>query len=180
VPLEERAGITALNGRLYLSTGTGLLELDPESGEVQVLVSSRRRPAAQELDELWDASARLFARSDGHLGLHVTNHLFDFDPAGRMWSGVEALPGPIPYTRSLFFSGEGVFWLLGSGHHQVRQLLVYWSGKPTSELLLEKRHPLAFIKDPSTDQREASRAGTGRIPSRCISRSTSRKGSSSG
>ena len=140
IPMEGRARITALNGRLYLATGAGLLELEPESGAVQVLASSRRRPAVNELDSLWDSEARVFSRADDRLGVQAADRLFSFDPDGRAWSSVVAFGGDRPFERYVFCGSEGAEWLL-CGFSSRRYLVAFWNDRAGPELLLEQHNP---------------------------------------
>jgi hypothetical protein len=141
VPVEGQAKIIGLNARLYLTTEAGLLELDPKSNSVQVLVSSRRRPAENELDGAWSDSVPPFVRSDGQLGVRVANGLFSFDPRSRKWSGNVEFPKPSDRWIELF-SGEGVH-LLPIAPYRKRELIAYWNDQTRPELLLEQRNPRA-------------------------------------
>jgi hypothetical protein len=142
LPMEGLAKMVALNDALYVGTSASLLELKPDSGSVQVLASSRRRPVAEELDALWDPSAQIFARSDGQLGVQITNRLFSFNPATRKWSTVQTPGGPQLWSAYLFFSGDSVQWLL-SGFRPYRRLIALWNDRSQPELLLEQKEPRA-------------------------------------
>jgi len=148
VPVEGQARLIGLNGRLYVATEASLLELEPNSNSVKVLVSSRRRPVENELDSVWNDSVRLFIRSDGQLGVQATNRLFSFDPGSRKWSGKVELPESLSNKWVEQFSGEGVY-LLPNHPWLHRNLITFWNDQERPELLLEQSNPRAAKSAPA-------------------------------
>ncbi|MGN6554422.1 MAG: hypothetical protein ACTHLW_11965 [Verrucomicrobiota bacterium] len=144
-PLDSPAKITGLNGRLYLSTGgigilpagSSLLEFNPDSGAVEVLASSRRRPPVHELDTLWDGSARVFARADGLLGVFLKDRLFAYDPVGRKWSSRVGPAMENERDTAVYCTSAGVQWL-SHGLLARHRLVAMWNDKSSPELLLEQ------------------------------------------
>ena len=112
VPLGTGGRIYLLNGRLYLATQDSLLEVNADSAEVRILVSSRRQPAANEMDSLWTSRPRIvYPRSDGKLGVLVESNLFTLTPANGAWRKILYLPIKRPETIP-FFSPDGIQLLL--------------------------------------------------------------------
>jgi hypothetical protein len=66
LPPETTSTLTALDGHIYLLTTDRILELDPDSGSIQILASKRRRPPANVLDTLdWKGNPLILADSQG-------------------------------------------------------------------------------------------------------------------
>jgi hypothetical protein len=149
LPLESVTRMAVVNDSLYLGTDANLFELNPDTGSMQVLASSRRQPAVEELDAFWQASpqmymrppsSQIYPRADGQLGVQVTNRLFSFNPATRKWSTVQIPGAPDTYGGYLFISGDSAQWLTG-GYLPYRQLTAFWNDRFQVELLLEQKDP---------------------------------------
>jgi hypothetical protein len=69
------------------------------------LVSSRRQPAANQIDLLWTPEPRLYRRSDDRLGVLVENHCLDYDPATEHWT-----------ARQMPLTGTNKFWSLSADY----------------------------------------------------------------
>jgi hypothetical protein len=143
VPMESGAQITALNGRLYLATSDSFLEVNPDSAEVQILASSRRQPAANNLDLLWESHARVFHRPDKRLTVLTWTNLFTFTPASRTLNQAPSFPFDRQRCQMLpLFSGEGTQFLLNQNRQS--SLLAFWNDATSVELLLEEPPPKGF------------------------------------
>ena len=85
MPMEGATGLVWLGGQLFVGRGDGLLAMNLESGSVQVLVSSRRTPPANEIDPLWSGITRIFALADGRLGALAHDNFLVFDASAGRW-----------------------------------------------------------------------------------------------
>jgi len=136
--MENGAEIIALGNSLYLATSDALFEVKPDSGETQILASSRRQPAVHEVDTWWGPEAWVYGRPDGKLGILGTNALFTFTTATGKWDHKWALPETRFYRRALTSSGMGAElllmgmsrdYLMGLWGDAMESLLEHFSGK---------------------------------------------------
>ncbi len=140
VPMEGASSLVWLGGRLFVGRGDGLLAVNLESGNVQVLVSSRRTPPANEIDPLWSADTQIFALADGRLGALAHDDFLVFDSTGGQWS---IRPLPLRGTNGFFnltadyFSTAGAQRLL-TGPYARRYLVGFWNDGPAESLLMEE------------------------------------------
>ncbi|MFO1514101.1 MAG: CsgG/HfaB family protein [Verrucomicrobiota bacterium] len=140
VPMEGASSLVWLGGRLFVGRGDGLLAVNLESGNVQVLVSSRRTPPANEIDPLWSADTQIFALADGRLGALAHDDFLLFDSTGGQWS---IRPLPLKGTNGFFnltadyFSTAGAQRLL-TGPYARRYLVGFWNDGPAESLLMEE------------------------------------------
>ena len=151
VPMESGAQVFNLNGRLYLATSDSLLEVTPDSGAVQVLVSARRTPPANGMDSVWQSGSRLYRRGETTLGVIITNHFFSFETESRRW---KEYPFPAGRSRCLFvpfFSDAGVQVLLTGGVKK-RHVVGFWNDAAVTESLLEHNSQNGPFPDPKLDQ----------------------------
>ncbi|HWI56944.1 MAG TPA: hypothetical protein VNZ22_06945, partial [Bacillota bacterium] len=87
VPLQRGATITEIASRLYLASDDSLLVLAPESNTIQIVASSRRRPATNPLDEL-GSFHWVYSDADNTIGILAHNRLFRYSPEKRSCSEV--------------------------------------------------------------------------------------------
>lgn len=148
VPLDEAAQVVAVKGRIYLTTATALLEVEPETRAIQLLASSRRLPAVNNADSLWNVQARTYSRSDRKLGVLVSNRFLSLDPATRAWTEGPEVPKSDPFNNQVFsFSGGGAHAVFPATRWD-RFLLGYWHGMATLDSLLED-HKAALGESPN-------------------------------
>lgn len=139
VPMEGVSGLVWLDGRLFVGRNDGLLEADPESQKVTLLVSARRRPAANAIDPLWTPLTKIFPQADGRLGALAEGNFLVLDPATERW---EIRPLPLTGTNMFFnmfadyFSPGGALRLL-TGPFARRYLIGFWNDGPAESLLME-------------------------------------------
>jgi hypothetical protein len=140
VPMEGATSFVWRNGRLFVGRADGLLAVNPETAQAQVLVSSRRTPPANEIDPLWTPDTKIFPLADGQLGALVAGDYLKFDPAAERWS---ILPLPLKEKKAVYnmtadyFSPEGPQRLL-TGFHPRRYLIGFWNEAPAESLLMEE------------------------------------------
>ncbi len=153
IPLEGSSQLVWLKGDLFVARSDGLLRINPDSKEVQVLVSSRRQPSMNEIDPLWTASMWIYARTDEKLGVLSEEQCFCFDPAAGQW-GIRTLPltGTNNYFHywSSYTSAAGAQQLLTGGVPH-RYLVGYWNDNRPPESLLKEPSPF-IMKDPASEQ----------------------------
>jgi len=118
VPIEGGASLTVIGETLYLGSRDSLLAFDLSSRAVRVLASSRRRPAENALDELWQKGPHVFAWPDGWLGVQSRNEVFSYDPSHGAWSHYGLPPGNTWFGMRPTISNDGVDLLLSRFNHQ--------------------------------------------------------------
>ncbi len=140
VPMEGATGLVWLNGRLFVGRADGLLAVILESGNIQVLVSSRRTPPANEIDPLWSGITKIFALADGRLGALAQDNFLVFDASAGRWS-VRPLPlqgkNRILSSAANYFSTAGAQRLL-TGPNTRSYLVGFWNDGPAESLLMEE------------------------------------------
>jgi hypothetical protein len=81
-----------LGGRLFFISANNLLEYTPD-GSIQVLASSRRRPAVNLLDNLDNYNlGHLFLDSSGAIELYVGNEVYSLPSRSQDWRHEASLP----------------------------------------------------------------------------------------
>ena len=126
---------------MFIGRNDGLLALSPDSKKVELLVSSRRTPAVNEIDPLWTGSTRIFPQADGRLGALNDDHGFIFDPNTSAWK-LRALPltGTNRYfsMTAAYTAPGGAEWLL-TGPLDHRYLVGFGNDDgPAESLLMEE------------------------------------------
>lgn len=124
--------VLLLNGNLYVGTAEGLFDVDPHSANLQVLVSARRQPAANDLDSIWNANPQIFLR-DGKLTVFCDNNCFSFSPDTRSWAHVAPIPPVSGLTRALACDDATLFWM-GTAPH----IFASWNHATNVEFLLDR------------------------------------------
>jgi len=142
-PVEGGSQFVWLKGNLFASRSDGLLQINPDSKAVEILVSSRRQPAINDIDPLWTGQTRIFLLSDGRLGALSEDRCFSFDPVAKIWnSQVSPMAGTnnffSSWTRFTSASGAQRF-LTGPLAHWY--LLGYWHDGHAPESLLMETAP---------------------------------------
>ena len=138
-PLEGSTRLIWLNDRLLISRSDGLLSVQPNTKSVQLLVSTRRQPAVNAIDPLWDPGTLIYPQPDGRLGALTETHCFTFDPANEQWK-MRAMPFGTNRYPSLFaeFSSEAGSQRLLTGPVSHHYLVGFWNGdQPCESLLME-------------------------------------------
>jgi hypothetical protein len=132
------AQITEFHGRLYVSTPDSLLEVEPDSGAVQILASARRKPAANEMDSLMVDGSHEFFRAGERLFLEIGKRIFSYMPTNKTWQPLPELPSPMPkIVRKRYNSSAGAMLFTGFPVMPDR-LMGLWVDSPSPQLLLEK------------------------------------------
>ena len=111
VPMEGASQMVYIGNRLFIGMSDGLLEVQPETGQAKLLVSSRRKPAANEIDPLWEPAARLFALSNGFLGVISRNQCLTLHPGDGSWKMRNVPENLLPKAAS----GGGTWSTTGAG-----------------------------------------------------------------
>lgn len=109
VPMEGSSQMAWVKDRLYIARDDGLVALEPASGTVQVLASSRRQPPINQIDALWQSPAWIAARSQARLTVVTKSRCLDLEPASGQW---EIRPAP-PINCGILASGDGTVLQLG-------------------------------------------------------------------
>lgn len=136
VPIEGRAKIIESGGRIYLANPDAILELNPDTQAVQILASSRRRPAVNELDKIGGIGG-LSRQSDGKLVLFAGQHFFTFSPANDTWTEVLDLSNKTNwFLNDISISDKGLLYEETYFPRDTR-LFAWWNGESGSELLLD-------------------------------------------
>jgi hypothetical protein len=140
VPIERAVQLVVLSGRVYISTAVNLLELDPDSRNVRIIASSRRRPTENQLDSHWDQRLGVYARADGKLGAVIGGLASaDFDPVSSAWENFTDIPAyrsePSQWL-TLLFSPGGALELLSGSPSKPHRLLAFWNNYSTPATLL--------------------------------------------
>lgn len=139
IPMEGGAHITQAKGKLYLSRSDAIIEFDPDTLASQILASSRRRPAANPLDELGGYGTPALG-ANNTLIVSAQRRLFAYGPEQRAW---EEIPIPLA-TNTLRWSLK----LLPSVHETLAletgfacdsQLFAIHSTRPAIALALTHR-----------------------------------------
>jgi TolB-like protein len=137
VPIANGARILAVRDRILLATGESLLEYNPTNQAVQVLASSRRRPAENELDSLWSPQVRMFAWPDDLPGLQLANAVFVQVRDSRQWQRTE-LPLGRHNTRLVPVSSDQGLKLLVNEFGGHERIVAFRQHGRQQVLLLEK------------------------------------------
>jgi len=141
VPMEGSTKLVWQQNRLFIGRSDGLLAVLPDSKQVQLLVSARRTPPANDLDPLWTSRAQIYPQADGGLGVLAEDHCFTFDP-GSGNSLIRALP--LTGTNKYFsltadYVSVGGSQRLLTGPFDRRYLVGCWNnGRPVESLLMEE------------------------------------------
>jgi hypothetical protein len=151
VPLEGASQLVWARDRLLIGRNDGLLEVQQDSKQVRLLVSSRRQPAATEIDPLWASAVKLFPWSDGRLGMISGEHCLTLNGPGGQWT-VRSITNLIMnaaarcfYPGYRFASGNGAEWFL-TGPVPHRYLVGFWADDGPAESLLAE--PTGFGAGP--------------------------------
>jgi hypothetical protein len=140
-PLEGASQMVWAGGSLFIRREDGLIALQPDSKTVHVLVSTRRKPPANDIDSQWPSSTAIYPQPDGKLSALAGEKCFTFDPATEIWK-TRSLPPhgtnsgyPI---RSTYSSAGGSQWLL-RGPFSPQYLVGFWNNEgPIQSFLLQK------------------------------------------
>ena len=133
------AQVTEFHGKLYLSTSDSLLEVEPDSGAVQILASARRKPAANELDSLMVDNSHEFFRVDERLFLGIGNRIFSYTPTNKAWQPLPELPSRMSVFSRQYYSGAGaLLYVPGPGNVMPDRIFATWLDASSPQLLLEK------------------------------------------
>jgi hypothetical protein len=117
-----------------------LLELKPDLQSMDLVASSRRRPAKHELDSLWAIRQVQQGGLDGKLALVATNRLWLYDVGDGSLTGSPGLPSlAANYSPAVFSWSDG--WLLSlMGQSMMpRHLLAYSEGDTNFTSMLQQR-----------------------------------------
>jgi hypothetical protein len=132
VPIQRAGQVVVVSGHVFISTAENLLELDPETRNISLIASSRRRPPENQMDTNWDPRVGVYARADGKLGalFGTTLHSIDFDPANRAWENLTDTHIPRPDRThgqwlALFYSPVGALALLSGAPNVPHRLLEF-------------------------------------------------------
>jgi len=150
-PVGDSSQLVWLKGSLFVARSDGLLKVNPASQAVEVLASSRRQPALNEIDPLWTAGMQIYPRSDGELGALSKDYCFCFDPDTKRWN-IRTLPvaGTNNYFGLLaFFASPGGAQILLTGAVAHRYLVGYWSDSRPPESLLMEPSPFKMKDSPN-------------------------------
>lgn len=140
VPLEGGAQLLAVGDRVYLANATTILELNPATQGTRVLASARRQPSLNDLDVLLNSSPHLYARSDGNLGIMVSDHLFSWSLTSQILNAISVVPPGVGRAfKTPFFSPDAVMFRTEDFMRKT-QLIAFWNNEPGMELLLEGMH----------------------------------------
>ncbi len=139
-PITARVRLLALNDRLYVAMPDSLLEVSPDSGQVQILASSRRRPAVHKMDSLWRPDAFLCPAPDHQLGVYLDKELYTLSPSSVSWERIASLRTVrgkplVSWGWARPFVSEAGFLLLGAADRD--RLFALWNGEKELEPLLE-------------------------------------------
>lgn len=134
VPIAGGLSITATGDSLFVASRENLLELDPKSHGVRVLVSSRRRPPESELDEQWKGDAHVFAWQGATLGLQLGTNVFSFHHTNRTWSKTSLPAAAARYGMFPYVSNDGVEYFLNNFNRK-RLVAVRDQGREVASLL---------------------------------------------
>jgi hypothetical protein len=134
-PITMGADIIELDSRLYLSTADSLLEIAPGSGTVQILASSRRQPAVNELDSLLKDGAHEIFRADGQLGLAIGNQMFVFMRTNRTWGRLPKLSIKADWTEQTYWDRGAL--VIANGYRFQRLFGIAFNAN-APELLFER------------------------------------------
>jgi hypothetical protein len=138
IPMETGAALREVSDRLVLGTGESLLEFDPATAAVQVIASSRRRPAVSPLDDLRGFQL-LYPRATNTLGLFAQKRLFAYSFGSQTPSEI-TLPlsahPPSRYRLRRFLCGADAL-LLEMGADISARLFAVWSDSVPPELLIQ-------------------------------------------
>lgn len=135
--LNGGAEVTEFHGKLYLSTSDSVLEVDPDSGAVQILASARRKPAANDIDSLIADGGHEFFRVDEQLFLGTGDRVFLFTPTNHAWRPLPQLSFKTsPLDRRYYFQAGVVIFAAGMGSWSDR-IIGAWFDVPSPQLLLE-------------------------------------------
>ncbi len=140
-PLKGASQMIWAADRLFISREDGLIAVQPDSKTVQVLVSSRRRPPANDIDSQWPSGTTIYSRADGKLGALAGDKCFTFDPATQTWK-IRSLPArgtnSIYAIRGGYTSLGGAQCLIG-GVYTRQYLVAFWNDdSPFQSLLMQK------------------------------------------
>lgn len=147
VPMEGATQMVWTKGRLLVCRSDGLMEVQPESGLVRLLVSSRRQPVANVIDPLWTPTTHLFCWSDGRLGALTENYCLTLDPVADKWDVREV---SLTRTNNQFpqrlwsASGYGAQWFMGWNGPGNDYVVGFWDDDKPSETLLVSQMALLF------------------------------------
>lgn len=137
-PLEGASQMVWAGDRLFLSREDGLIAVQPDTKTVQVLVSSRRRPPANDIDSQWPSGTTIYPLPGGKLGALAGNKCFTFDPATQLWK-TRSLSSRGNYpVRGSYISTSGAQLLIG-GITTRQYLVAFWNDDgPFQSLLMQK------------------------------------------
>jgi hypothetical protein len=138
VPMEGSSQLVWLKDRLFINRSDGLLTVQPESKQVEVLVSSRRTPPANEVDPLWTDQTRIYRRADDRLGALSADSCFTYDSDTGRWNVRQFPQTSLRKTFNFwlsFLSPDGAQWYL-SNPMTGRYLVGFWNGENLPETLL--------------------------------------------
>jgi hypothetical protein len=147
VPMEGVTQMIWAKGRLMVCRNDGLMEVQPESLQVRLLVSSRRHPAVNAIDPLWTPTTRLFTWQDGRLGALTENHCLTLDPLADKWEVREVSLARTnnQYPQKLWFtSGHGAQLFMGRDSPGNDYLIGFWDDTKPSETLLANQTAMLF------------------------------------
>jgi TolB-like protein len=134
-PMEGSSQLVWLKDRLFVGRNDGLLTVQPDSKTVQLLVSSRREPPANEIDPLWTPQTRIYPQADGQLGALTEDRCFTFDPDTEHWT-IRTMPltGTNRHfsLSAAYTSLGGSQWLL-TGPVAHRYLVGFWNDNRPAE-----------------------------------------------
>jgi hypothetical protein len=130
VPAFRGSAITEFNGKLYVSSQEDLLKVDPDSGAVEILASSRRQPQVTELDELLQHWGHGFFKSDQRLGIYAGGQLYMVSKSNQVPQKVMAggvLGGNLffPSEAGVVVGSFGMLW--GCWFDQSKPERLLWS-----------------------------------------------------
>ena len=151
-PMDGATKLIWLRDRLFVGRNDGLLAVTPGNNKVEVLVSNRRTPAANVIDPLWSARAKVFALANGKLGVLAAEDFLTFDPVATVWAKhplpLQGKNAFYPMTAD-YFSPAGAQRLL-TGPYSRRYLIGFWGDAVIESLLMEETG--IPVKPPATEK----------------------------
>jgi hypothetical protein len=140
-PLEGAKRMVWAGDRLFISHDEGLISVQPDTKSIQVLVSSRRKPPANDIDTHWPPGTMIYPQPNGKLGALTGERCFTFDPATESWTtrNLPSKEGGAGLPLRVKFSSTGGSQGLLSGPFSPRYMVGFWNdNSPFQSFLLEK------------------------------------------